>query len=152
MPPLYWGDIGPGLVSAGVIDIAKLERATGGLSDGEKAILTGDYKGEIKMGEEESSFLLNTFWALGLAQKSEVLAQGPMSSYEDVAYLASTGGWTVGRDGAGDYYLNKYQILNLTSEQERLVYEVASNTYRPCCDNPTLFPDCNHGAALLGSL
>ncbi|MDP2650600.1 MAG: hypothetical protein Q8P04_00675, partial [bacterium] len=88
LPPLYWGDIGPKLVSAGVIDIAKLEKATGGLSDEEKAILIGDYKGEIKIGEEESSFLLNTFWALGLAQKSEVLAEGPISSYEDAAYLA----------------------------------------------------------------
>lgn len=152
LPPLYWGDIAPKLVAAGVIDIAKLEEATGGLSDNEKAILKGDYQGEIKIGEEESGFLLNTFWALGLAQKSEVLAQGPMSSYEDAAYLASTGGWTVGRDGAGDYYLNKYQILNLTPEQEKIVYGVASNTYRPCCDNPTLFPDCNHGAALLGAL
>jgi hypothetical protein len=24
---------------------------------------------------------------------------------------------------------------------------VANNSYRPCCSNPTSFPDCNHGAA-----
>ncbi len=152
LPPLYWGDIGPKLVSSGVIDVVKLEEATGGLSEEEKAVLKGDYKGEIKIEEEQAYFLLNTFWALGLVQKSQVLSQGPMGNYEDVAYLASTGGWSVGKDGAGDYYLNKHQILNLTNEQEKLVYEVASNTYRPCCDNPTLFPDCNHGAALLGAL
>lgn len=152
LPPLYWGDIGPRLVSAGVIDVAKLEKATGGLSDGEKAILKGDYKGEVKIGEEESRFLLNTLWALGLAQKSEVLARGPMSGYEDAAYLASTGGWTVGGEENGIAYLNKSRILTLTEDEEKLVYEVASNTYRPCCDNPTLFPDCNHGAALLGAL
>ncbi|MBI2595009.1 MAG: hypothetical protein HYW38_01990 [Candidatus Colwellbacteria bacterium] len=152
LPPLYWGDVGPKLVSSGMIDVAKLEEATGGLSEEERAILKGDYQGEIKIGEAESYFLLNTFWALGLAQKSQVLSQGPMGNYEDVAYLASTGGWTVGKDGPGDYYLNKYEILNLTPEQEKLVYGVASNTYRPCCDNPTLFPDCNHGAALLGAL
>ena len=30
--------------------------------------------------------------------------------------------------------------------------EVAAAVYRPCCDNPTLFPDCNHGMAMLGLL
>jgi hypothetical protein len=30
--------------------------------------------------------------------------------------------------------------------------EVASKVYRPCCGNPTSFPDCNHGMALLGLL
>ena len=24
--------------------------------------------------------------------------------------------------------------------------------FRPCCDNPTHFPDCNHGMAMLGLL
>ncbi len=152
LPPLYWGDIGPRLVSAGVIDVSKLEKATGGLSDKERAILKGDYRGEVKIGEEESYFLLNTLWALGLAQKSEVLAEGPISSYEEAAYLASTGGWTVGREEEGVRYLNQSQILTLTGDEEKLVYEVAKNTYRPCCDNPTLFPDCNHGAALLGAM
>lgn len=28
----------------------------------------------------------------------------------------------------------------------------ANNAYRPCCGNPTSFPDCNHGMALLGLL
>jgi hypothetical protein len=30
--------------------------------------------------------------------------------------------------------------------------EVAQGVYRPCCDNPTHFPDCNHGMAMLGIL
>jgi hypothetical protein len=29
---------------------------------------------------------------------------------------------------------------------------VADAVYRPCCDNPTSFPDCNHGMAMLGLL
>jgi hypothetical protein len=29
---------------------------------------------------------------------------------------------------------------------------VAIGVYRPCCDNPTHFPDCNHGMAMLGLL
>ena len=34
--------------------------------------------------------------------------------------------------------------------QELLAYQVATTTYRPCCDNPTFFQDCNHGSALFG--
>ena len=30
--------------------------------------------------------------------------------------------------------------------------EVAGAVYRPCCDNHTAFPDCNHGMAMLGML
>ena len=30
-----------------------------------------------------------------------------------------------------------------------LVEEVAMQVYRPCCNNPTYFPDCNHGMAML---
>jgi hypothetical protein len=40
----------------------------------------------------------------------------------------------------------------LTKEQEDLVYRVAQNTFRPCCDNSTFAQDCNHGSALLGAL
>jgi hypothetical protein len=29
---------------------------------------------------------------------------------------------------------------------------VAYAVYRPCCNNPTAFPDCNHGMAMLGLL
>ena len=38
----------------------------------------------------------------------------------------------------------------MTSEQETLVEKIAKNIYRPCCGNPTSFPDCNHGMAALG--
>ncbi len=48
-----------------------------------------------------------------------------------------------------DYYA-KRAIVPLTEDQEKLVKEVASNVYRPCCGNSTAFPDCNHGMALLG--
>ena len=40
----------------------------------------------------------------------------------------------------------------MTAEQESLVQKVASNIYRPCCNNSTAFPDCNHGMALLSVL
>ncbi|MBI4226377.1 hypothetical protein HY612_04655, partial [Candidatus Roizmanbacteria bacterium] len=48
-----------------------------------------------------------------------------------------------------DYYA-KRAIVPLTEDQEKVVKEVGDNAYRPCCGNPTSFPDCNHGMALLG--
>jgi len=43
-------------------------------------------------------------------------------------------------------------LIPLTPEQQARVAEVAAAVYRPCCNNPTLFPDCNHGMAMLGLL
>ena len=66
--------------------------------------------------------------------------------------LASTGGWNLGKsENGGDYY-NKYEIIALAAEQDALVDKVAQNIFRPCCGNSTAFPDCNHGAAILGML
>jgi hypothetical protein len=49
-------------------------------------------------------------------------------------------------------FFNKCEIIKLTKEQEDLVYKVAQNTFRPCCNNSTFAQDCNHGSALLGAL
>lgn len=151
LPPLEWGDFVPKLVEEGVIDPAKLERAMA-LTVNEEAILKGDYRGTIELTEKNSSFLLNILWPLGIANKSVALGNGPMNSYKDRANLASTGGWSGGKEASGDVYFNKYQLIGLTPAEESLVAKVAESTYRPCCDNPTSFPDCNHGAALLGAL
>jgi hypothetical protein len=43
-------------------------------------------------------------------------------------------------------------LIPLSAEQQRRVEEAAAAIYRPCCDNPTIFPDCNHGMAMLGIL
>jgi hypothetical protein len=43
-------------------------------------------------------------------------------------------------------------MINLTAEQQKRVEETAAAIFRPCCNNPTLFPDCNHGMAMLGLL
>jgi hypothetical protein len=40
----------------------------------------------------------------------------------------------------------------LTPAQQERLEEVATRVYRPCCNNPTHFPDCNHGMAMLGLL
>jgi len=102
---------------------------------------------------KNSSETLNTLWALGLAQESPILSQGPMMDprYGGADRFASTGGWTLSVGSAMNHY-GKHSMLSVTSEQQEQVLRVAQHIYRPCCDNPTSFPDCNHGMAMLGLL
>lgn len=65
--------------------------------------------------------------------------------------FASTGGWTLGTKPVTELYASTELIL-LIPEQQARVEEVAAAVYRPCCNNPTSFPDCNHGMAMLGLL
>jgi hypothetical protein len=57
----------------------------------------------------------------------------------------------LGRTTGSDLY-SAFEILSLTPEQQRLAERVASQVYRPCCNNYAAFPDCNHGMAMLGLL
>ena len=50
-----------------------------------------------------------------------------------------------------DHY-NRHIFFKLTPEQQALVDKVSRGIYRPCCNNSTHFPDCNHGMAMLGFL
>ena len=45
-----------------------------------------------------------------------------------------------------------YEFIKLTENQQALLEEASKAIYRPCCNNPTYFPDCNHGMAMLGLL
>ena len=72
-------------------------------------------------------------------------------AYKDAGNFASTGGWTLAKGLAMNYY-DKYPLVVLTSSQQTLVDSVSRNIYRPCCGNSTHFPDCNHGMAMLGLL
>lgn len=151
-----WGDIGKKLVEAGVIDAAKFEAVyagRGGLSAEDKKLLYGGDNGELVVTEENAGVLLNLLWALGLANKNPILEEGPMmdARYGGAGNFASTGGWTLARGGAMDYY-SRFPIVPLTKERQLLVEGVSKNIYRPCCNNPTYFPDCNHGMAMLGFL
>ena len=65
--------------------------------------------------------------------------------------FASTGGWTLATKPITELYAS-LDLIPLTAEQQQRVEEVAAAVYRPCCNNPTLFPDCNHGMAMLGLL
>ncbi len=108
-------------------------------------------KEPIIIDRETASYLLNLFWPLGLSNKTEFNKNIPFTEKE-LSYLASTAGWWLGKENNGAAYFNKCEIIKLTPEQEAIVYEVAKNTFRPCCDNSTFAQDCNHGSALLGAL
>lgn len=150
--PVSWTDVGPRLIELGVIDLTKLGE-TMELTDEQKEILAKGSDTPIKITSENSRFVVNMLWALGLAQKSLVFDEGPMGKEykEDVANFASTGGWTLARSDAVDY-LNKFDLIPLTTEQQEKVAEIAKNVYRPCCGNSTWFPDCNHGMAALAAI
>src|SRR3989344_7581701 len=151
-----FGNIGPKMLDIGVIDFDKFNdvyKESNPLTDEQIKILKEGSSKEIKITKENSHFLLNFFCGVGLANKTKILDEGDMIKYSEggAGNFASTGGWSLGKSEAMEYYSNNL-LIPLTEEQEELVLEVSSNIYRPCCGNPTSFPDCNHGIALLGVL
>lgn len=150
--PLSWGDMGPRLIKLGVIDQQKFEQAVQ-LTEEQKKILTEGSETSIKIDSSNGQFVVDLLWALGLAQKSIVYEEGPLGKeYKDeVGDFASTGGWTLAK-GDAVKYLGKYDLISLTEDQQKKVGEIAKNVYRPCCGNPTWFPDCNHGMAALAAI
>lgn len=153
-----FGSLGPEMVNSGVIDYDKFKEAYAKsgqtLTQEQENILQKGSNKPITINRDNSYFLLNFFWAVGLANKSKILDEGDIVKYggqDGVGNFASTGGWTLAKDNAMNYY-SKTSLITLTNDQELLVEKVSANIYRPCCDNPTSFPDCNHGMALLGVL
>jgi len=151
-------DLGPQMIALGVIDLEKFKTAysaSGQDLDQELLeILTKGSGSTIKIDSLNSKFLLNFFWAVGLANKTKILDEGEIMKYggiKGVGNFASTGGWTLAKGDAMKYF-SKSKLIILTPEQEKLVKSVAENIFRPCCNNSTAFPDCNHGMALLGVL
>jgi len=145
-----FGDTVKKLVETGAIDRQKfmdLYQNRGGLPAEFQNLFDEASAEEITVTKENNAILLNLLWPLGIANKTDFLAAGPMK--EDSANYASTGGWTLGREDGGKLF-NRFPILPLTEGQEKEVVEIAQNIYRPCCGNSTYFPDCNHGAAMLG--
>jgi len=149
---LLWGDLGKRLVEAGAIDLAKYEEMFKSPVDGgeELEVLKGNSDKKIAINENNSRFVVNTLWALGLVNKSKVLDEGPMRTGETpTGNFASTGGWTLGKKEAMELYSSQV-LIPLNDEQQERVRQIAENVYRPCCGNHTAFPDCNHGMAALG--
>ncbi len=154
--PITWGDLGSKLVSTGAIDADKFKAIYDqkeAFTDEYKNLLLGQNDGKLKITNENAGYLLNLFWALGLASKNPILESGEMTNptYGGAGNFASTGGWTIAQGSAMDHY-SKHKFFNLTSGQQALVDKVSRGIYRPCCGNSTHFPDCNHGMAMLGLL
>jgi hypothetical protein len=152
-----YGNLGPRLLESGVIDYDVInalyqERGTP-LSEQQVKILKSGSTDEIVITAENANFLLNFFWAVGLANRNSILTEGPMIDNSDgqVERFASTGGWGLASKPVTEFYAS-IDLIPLTAEQQHHVEEVATGVYRPCCNNPTHFPDCNHGMAMLGLL
>lgn len=146
---LAWSDIGKKMIEDGVIDENKLAKAVFGkekVPPEFKKYLDGSKQGEIIVDGASAQFWVDVFWALGLANKNSILENGPMA--QNTANYASTGGWTLGKQDVVNLY-NKFSYISLSSDQQKQVQEIADGVYRPCCGNPTSFPDCNHGMAAL---
>ena len=150
--PISWGRIGPDLIRLGVIDREKFEKAVR-MDDTQVEILTKGSDANIEINSQNSQFVVDILWALGLAQKSKVYDEGPMGKEQkaQAGNFASTGGWTLARGDAMNYY-NKFSLVPLTPAQHDKVMGIAENVYRPCCGNHTAFPDCNHGMAALAAI
>lgn len=152
-----YGDLGPKMIASGVIDLDKFkqtyEKSGQPLTKEQLEILTKGSDKKIKINRDNSYFLLNFFWAAGLANKSKVLTEGDIIKYGEgqPGNFASTGGWSLSKTQPMDYYAQS-DLIPMTVSQENLVEKVALNIYRPCCNNSTAFPDCNHGMALLSVL
>lgn len=142
------------LVEAGAVvpgKIAAVYEQRGGLPDWAVGALLGRAGGEIELNQATAPYLLNLLWPLGIANRTAFNDRNPIARGQ-LARLASTAGWNLGLEKNGAKYYNRIQAIPLSAEQDALVERMASAIYRPCCDNSALFPDCNHGAAMLGFL
>jgi len=139
--PVKWGDIVRRLIEDGVIDPNKWTPPNGKPEE------------RILVSAQNAREILNLLWAFGLGNKNAVLETGPMRDprYGGAENFASTGGWTLSRGKPMDHY-SKHTWVGLTPEQQEIVERVSKGIYRPCCNNSTYFPDCNHGMAMLGLL
>lgn len=159
--PVTWGDLGKKLVSVGAIDgerFKALYEQRGQFTEEYQKLLLGDNDGKLVITEKNAPYLLNLFWALGLSQGNPILSD--KTEIANPAYsnggalasgFASTGGWTMAVGNPMNHY-NRHMYFDLTPEQQALVDKVSRGIYRPCCNNSTHFPDCNHGMAMLGLL
>jgi hypothetical protein len=159
--PVAWGNLGKKLVDAGAIDVTKFTNLyiqRGEYSDENERLLTGDNNGKLKITEKNAGYLLNLFWALGLAEDNPILSDKTgmanpnyRGSGRPAEGFASTGGWSMAKGDPMEHY-SQHKFFGLNPEQQALVDKVSRGIYRPCCANSTHFPDCNHGMAMLGLL
>ncbi len=149
--PVKWGSIPRQLVDSGALNLSFVEgsliSANQSLTGGELGLLNGTSNGNITFSQGSALFTLYVLWAVGINNRNFIINHGPVMNYGGSPYdLASTGGY----GPLGKLSLGNLSLIDLNASQQDLVDTIASNVYRPCCDNPAMFPDCNHGAAQLG--
>ena len=155
--PIRYGLLGPALVKSGAIDLDAFLAlyADGGkpLSGEQQAILTQGSDKAVVIDHSSAHFLLNFFWAVGLANRNAILLEGPIQDKgaDTVGQYASTAGWTLAARPPMEIFASQH-LIELTPAQQQRLQTVAEGVYRPCCGNSTAFPDCNHGMAMLGIL
>ena len=154
--PVSWGNLGLRLGSVGAINAEALQalyEERGEFTDEYRKLLYENNTERLNITPRNAGYLLNVFWALGLASKNPILDSGEMKNpaYGGAGNFASTAGWTLSVGGPMEHY-SRRKFFDLTLEQQALVEKMSKGIYRPCCGNSTHFPDCNHGIAMLGLL
>jgi len=150
---LDFGDLWERILSEGVIDLEKITKIYPEASkiSNTRGSLKDSGGAELRIGRDNAELLLILFWALVLSNKNDILESVLLEEKSNIVNLASTAGWPFSKGSALEHY-NKHNFLSLNDSDQRLVKLVSTNIFRPCCDNPTSFPDCNHGMAMLGLL
>jgi hypothetical protein len=148
---IAFGDSIQKLIAAGVIDKEKFRGTKKDLPQWVERVLAAPSDDPIVFSDQTASDLVDLLWPVGLANKTTFNDKSPLNT-PFIPGFASTGGWNASRAENASVYFNKVEAVTLSDEQQAMVLDVASNSFRPCCDNSTLYQDCNHGSALLGLL
>lgn len=160
-----WGNVAQKAVQDGTINVANLSKILNyskePLTKAELSILNGTSTQNITLNSSDALFVVDVLWGIGINNNNTIITEGSISQYSNQTYTAANGtiihytqtpyGYasTGGYGPLGNLQLGKLNLISLTPDQQKVVDYVATNSYRPCCDNPTSFPDCNHGAAAL---
>ncbi len=140
-----WQDSINNMVESGVLDVDKLDniltkRYGQPLTEEQRALLTAEYSDEkLTINKDNAVFMMYVLWVLGKDNDNQILHDSPFAQYFDDYDIG------VGKSGYGDT-----KLIELTPEQQESAEYVALNSYRPCCGNPTGWPDCSHGFSALG--
>lgn len=148
---IVFGDSIQKLIAAGVLDTGKFRGTRKKLPDWVEHVLTAPSNDPIMFSDQTSSYLVDLLWPLGLANKAAFNEKSPVNT-PNIPGFASTGGWSSGQAANGYVYFNSVEAVRMSDHEQAMVLDVATHSFRPCCDNSTLFQDCNHGSALLGLL
>jgi hypothetical protein len=148
---IVFGDSIQRLIAAGVIDPGKFRATNKNLPKWVERVLATRSDDPIVFSDQTSPYLVDLLWPIGLANKADFNEESPINTVS-IPGFASTGGWTLGKADNGYLCFNSVEVVHMSDREQAMVLDVATHTFRPCCDNSTFFQDCNHGSALLGLL